>query len=215
MGGSDPLAGCGPGFAQGGAAECVPVGGEAAGPEVGSWGTMVMDGRVAGQGPKVRLACETIVRASAAVPARHPVVWLLIVAGMLGVAWGRRALMRPTHPVRGSVWVAGEPAAGALVIFHRPHSIALAGDRPWAEVRKDGSFDLTTRLEADGAPAGEYAVTIRWLESLEVCGESVAGLDFVPGDYSMPDTTPLRAVVREGANRLPPLLVERRGHEVE
>lgn len=66
----------------------------------------------------------------------------------------------PVYPVRGKVLDAGgRPAVGALVVFH---PVAAGAARAVARADADGNFALTTYAEGDGAPAGEYVVTIEW-----------------------------------------------------
>ena len=55
-------------------------------------------------------------------------------------------------------------AVGALVVFH-PVDDALEkriGGKPFGKVNEDGTFQLTSYNEADGAPEGDYGVTIQW-----------------------------------------------------
>ena len=101
-----------------------------------------------------------------------------------------------THPVHGRVLVADQPAAGAFLVFH-PTGAPTSGEiaRPAAQVRPDGSFDLSTFDEADGAPAGDYAVTVEWRKLVTRAGESTPGPNIVPGIYSRPETTPLKVSV--------------------
>ncbi len=56
------------------------------------------------------------------------------------------------------------PAAGALVVFHPldPDYEKRIGGKPFAKVKDDGTFTLTTYAEDDGAPEGEYGVTVDW-----------------------------------------------------
>jgi len=71
----------------------------------------------------------------------------------------------PVVPAGGKVMYKGTtPAVGALVVFH-PASYEIEkqiGGKPFGRVREDGSFTLTTYEEGDGAPEGEYGVTIDW-----------------------------------------------------
>src|SRR4051812_645519 len=69
---------------------------------------------------------------------------------------------RPVSPVRGSGLGAGKPAVKALVIFHPLNDADAKAPRPTGEVAADGSFALSTHTTGDGAPAGEYAVTVLW-----------------------------------------------------
>ena len=56
------------------------------------------------------------------------------------------------------------PPAGALVVLHPvdPGYEKRIGGKPFAKVKDDGTFALTTYREGDGAPEGEYGVTIDW-----------------------------------------------------
>jgi hypothetical protein len=53
---------------------------------------------------------------------------------------------------------------GALVVFHPkdPKVEKQIGGKPFGKVGEDGTFTLTTYAENDGAPEGEYGVTIDW-----------------------------------------------------
>ena len=68
--------------------------------------------------------------------------------------------------------------------------------RPRAEVGADGWFDVNMYGNKDGAPAGEYIVTVIW--------EGEGGFDKLKGQYSDPTKSKLRASVKEGRNELPP-----------
>lgn len=53
---------------------------------------------------------------------------------------------------------------GALVVFHPkdPKIEKEIGGKPFGKVEDDGTFVLTTYALNDGAPEGEYGVTIDW-----------------------------------------------------
>ena len=69
------------------------------------------------------------------------------------------------YAVEGKVLVNGEPAENLNVAFH-----PLDGDNnqfcPVGRTDSTGTFHLTTRSGADGAPAGEYSVTFVWPDGL-------------------------------------------------
>ncbi len=107
------------------------------------------------------------------------------------------------HPVHGLVFVAGQPAAGAVVVFHPLHASSIDMPRPSGRVAADGSFVLTTFRPGDGAPAGEYGVAVAWYGEAPpdpVTGQRVVRLAPAYGNRAV---TPLRAVVRNGATDLP------------
>jgi len=106
------------------------------------------------------------------------------------------ANQKPVHPVKGQVLVGNQPAAGAFVLFVPVNEPQPPQDpRPRAEVKADGSFALSTYGEEDGAPAGEYIVTIRWTDPEDQ--------DRLQGVYSDSASSKLRATVGEKQNDLP------------
>ena len=94
---------------------------------------------------------------------------------------------KQTTPVNGQVTVDGQPVRD-LFVFLVPKGEKLPrGEFPAsrAQCREDGSFDITTYLEADGAPQGDYAVTFEWLKFRQT-GSSWVGPDKLNGRYSDP-----------------------------
>jgi hypothetical protein len=65
--------------------------------------------------------------------------------------------------VSGRIFQGNLPAAGALVqLWALNGDLKLAGTCPHAIVASDGSFRLTTYSTGDGAPLGDFALTLRW-----------------------------------------------------
>jgi hypothetical protein len=112
------------------------------------------------------------------------------------------AQRKPVHPVKGKVLYQNKPAAGAQVLFI-PEKESPEGDpRPRAEADKEGMFTLTTYDSDDGAPAGSYIVTVIWPGGVLPDGREEPE-DKLFGRYAT-QKSPLRAVVKEGANELEP-----------
>ena len=113
----------------------------------------------------------------------------------------------PVHPVKGSVKVNGKPASKAVVVFH-----PLAGDakapNPTGEVGEDGTFTLGTYSAADGAPAGDYAVTVTWPTGSSTIGGDAGTDDRLEGRYANPKTSALKATVAAGPTDLTPFLLK-------
>jgi hypothetical protein len=115
-----------------------------------------------------------------------------------------RTLRQPHYPVAGRVLVDGLPPAGAIVTLHPLEATAWAYPSSTAIVQDDGTFEIAT-WEERGAPAGEYAVTLRWTP-LEVSGEDFAPSEnLLPAAYGRLHTTPLRVTIAAQPNQLPPI----------
>jgi hypothetical protein len=124
----------------------------------------------------------------------------LVALALLAAACGGPDGPRP-YPVRGVLRVNGEPAGGALVAFYctTPFGKTIV---PSAVTDEDGSFNLTTYKPRDGAPAGDYEVTVTWPESRH--GWRVEG-DRLNRAFADPKVSGLRAHVEPtSSNELPP-----------
>jgi hypothetical protein len=132
----------------------------------------------------------------------------LLGAALFGAGCGSRQL--PVFPVHGLVVYEGRPAAEALVIFHPvKNEGAFANVRPIGRVGADGSFTLTTYSADDGAPAGEYDVTIDWREHTAPVEGAPPGRSLLPARYSSPQQTQLHVQITEGSNDLQPFKLTR------
>ena len=144
---------------------------------------------------------------------RPATVVVLALAAALAVAGsplpsllaGRGETPVEVQPVAGTLRVAGHHAAGACLAFH-PVGRGAGGLHPVGLVEPDGTFRLTTRRAGDGAPAGEYVVTIIWPdETVPVddceCPDPTTH-DRLRGRFANAATSPLRAVVRPGENAI-------------
>lgn len=115
------------------------------------------------------------------------------------------------HPVRGQVLFDGQPLPQASVVFHPLSEEMPAVVRPSGQAGEDGFYTLSTYRSGDGAPAGEYAVTVEChplIDTYDLPG-SVPGPNLLPRRYSRPETSPLRVRVAPGNNELPPLELTR------
>ena len=130
-------------------------------------------------------------------PRRGAVAAVLLLAAAVG-GCGERP--RPLYPVRGTVTMDGRPAADVLVRFH-----PLGDPSPYpmpsqALTAADGTFTLSTNRTADGAYAGEYAVTFLWYDvRVDSQGENVfSGPDKLGGRYRDPAASAFKVTVRPG-----------------
>jgi hypothetical protein len=113
---------------------------------------------------------------------------------------------RPVYPVRGQVLYEGKPTPGALVIFHPVEDPDPLAPRPIARVGPDGRFAPTTYRTGDGAPAGEYAVSISWVPEYDQQDPRAERepANLLPERYSKAATSGLRVQIRQGPNELAP-----------
>ena len=128
---------------------------------------------------------------------------LLLVALVLGCGAGGKP---PAIPVKGKVMFKKDtPAAGAMIVFH-PLSEEFErriGGKPFAKVQEDGSFQLTTYQENDGAPEGEYGLSVDWRVKpknfLVFDSESSAtGKQMLKDKYTNPQKPFLKVTVKKG-----------------
>jgi hypothetical protein len=89
------------------------------------------------------------------------------------------------HPVSGKILVAGKPAVGAQVVLFEKDQNGKNAYRPRGTVGADGVFHLTTFTTNDGAPDGEYALTVTWPSPpLKGQGEDEEGPDRLAKRYA-------------------------------
>jgi hypothetical protein len=136
----------------------------------------------------------------------HALVLLAAVACASCSGSGGAAL----NPVRGKILDGkGQPLAGAVVTFH-PKSLSKSANVMTSVGRAgaDGEFTLATG-DKNGAPAGEYVVTVIWPEEPKQDGKiSMAppeNRDRLNGAFANRDSTKLRAEVKAGPNQLDPI----------
>lgn len=106
----------------------------------------------------------------------------------------------PTYPVTGRLFVGEKPAAGARVKLSAVEDKKLAGLCPHALVEPDGTFRLTTYKTGDGAPAGNYALTVSW--PLPPPPGKEEGADRFRGRYANPRWPVRQVQVVAGENDL-------------
>jgi hypothetical protein len=109
-----------------------------------------------------------------------------------------------TYPVTGTVKVDSKPADGAMVIFcPTTGTEELMKMRPFGYAGPDGKFEVTTFDKADGLPAGDYKVLIRWAAGAQ--GDTRAfSADRLRGKYMNLDKTPFTAKIDSSTAELPP-----------
>ena len=114
---------------------------------------------------------------------------------------------KPTFPVTGSVLIDKKPGEYARVIFHPVNPEPGEVVRPQGLVKSDGTFTLTTYAENDGAPAGDYLVTVQQY----LAGRPDEGpKNHLPEKLAKPESSGLKAHVDAGPTTLQPFEVSKR-----
>jgi hypothetical protein len=94
-------------------------------------------------------------------PFRLPLILVLLILGF-GCSAKQNANRPKVHPVSGKILVAGKPAVGAQVVLFETDRAGTNAYRPHGKVGVDGIYRLTTFTTNDGAPDGDYALTVTW-----------------------------------------------------
>jgi hypothetical protein len=111
----------------------------------------------------------------------------------------------PVHPVEGAIQFRGQPAVGAFVALHPKDGVGSGVPSPRATVRPDGKFSFTTYDGDDGAPAGEYVLTVQWYKPVRQGNDLVGGPNILPRKYAAASTSDLRIHIAAGENHLEPI----------
>ncbi|OWK35816.1 hypothetical protein FRUB_08379 [Fimbriiglobus ruber] len=111
--------------------------------------------------------------------------------------------------MRGTVTVQKKPAAKAVVVLRPVTPGPLKELMPHGEVGPDGTFRVGTYADNDGAPAGDYTVTITWPESRTdpKTGDEVNG-DRLQGRFGDPAKSPWKVTIKAGDNELEPFRLD-------
>lgn len=132
---------------------------------------------------------------------------LLAATAFLAAGCSNKETRKPVFPVHGRVLFDGKPTPHALVLFHPLGTEDKDAVRPRGQVGPDGTFTLTTYESGDGAPAGDYRVTVElWLSA----GKGDEGpTSRLPARYGNPKTSGLTATVDAGPTELQPFQLKR------
>lgn len=115
----------------------------------------------------------------------------------------------PTHPAQGKVSFLGKPTPGAMIVLHPITASEPAPPKPTGYVDEQGNFVLNTYGGNDGAPEGEYDVTIQWPKLVQRDGEMQAGPNALPVRYGIPKDSKLTVKIAAGQNQIPAFELKR------
>jgi hypothetical protein len=136
--------------------------------------------------------------------------WVLV-AGLLAAIAGCGGQAGPEcHPVRGQARWNGQPLAEAQVVFHS-QTATDSFPRPIGQTDADGNFRISTFQANDGAPVGEYLITVELRDLRQVGEETIRdGPNLLPERFARPPESGLHFTVVEGENVVPALEIPAR-----
>ena len=123
---------------------------------------------------------------------------LSVLACGLLLGCGPRSNNKPTYPVVGRVLVDGKPA-DYLAVSVEPTDGQLDPVQPTvsqAFTDKDGRFSLSTYVQGDGVPEGDYVLTFMWGQ-LNLISMNYGGPDKLKGKYRSAEESKVRFTVTE------------------
>lgn len=124
------------------------------------------------------------------------ILWCVVLATLPGC---QEAPPPQAFRVEGRLFIDDNLASNACLAFHPVDHEKSHGRCPVAMTKQDGSFELTTYALNDGAPEGDYTVTMTWLND-SILVDECEGLDLLQhdrlrGKYADPQTSPLQVTV--------------------
>lgn len=114
-----------------------------------------------------------------------------------------------TFPVEGQVKFEGKPMANAFVVLHPKQGVDPKVTSARGQTDEQGNFKVSTYDSGDGAPLGEYSVTIEYCRIVKTAEGYSRSPNLLPAKYSSPQSTILTARVAEGTNKLEPFDLRR------
>lgn len=118
-------------------------------------------------------------------------VLLALLNGVVGCNSGEKIV---PWPVQGSVTMQGKPVAEARITLYSVSPSSKV--RPIGITDSQGKFQLTTLAVNDGAPAGDYIVTVERPALADDAGEKARiGPNELPSKFANAATSPLRFTV--------------------
>ncbi|BBO34378.1 hypothetical protein [Lacipirellula parvula] len=136
---------------------------------------------------------------------RHGVGLLGVAIALMAMAGCGEAKPQRTavFPAKGTITLKGEPAHGAIIALHPKSPLPAGVPAPRANVDKDGSFAVSTYDSGDGAPEGEYVLTVVWNKLIKNGGDVRIGPNVIPTKYGNPTSSDLVVKVTAGENAIP------------
>ena len=116
------------------------------------------------------------------------------------------SIARQVFPASGIVTYKGKPIPDASIRLHpvNPPDDGKPFYSPRGKVDDNGTYTLSTYTPDDGAPPGEYMVSVSWLGPLDGVSEDEEDRlkERLPRKYNFAETSGLKLTITEGDNTL-------------
>lgn len=118
---------------------------------------------------------------------------------------------RVVFPAGGSILFRGKPIPDATVCLH-PVTTPADGKPVYVSrgtVNEDGFFSVSTYARGDGAPPGEYRVSVSWQGPLKGLSEDEQDRlkERLPRKYTSPESSGITVVIAEDTNLLDEIVI--------
>ncbi len=130
-----------------------------------------------------------------------PFTWVLVVTLIQLFGCSSGEARRPTQHANGTLKIQGKAAPGATLVFHPDQTWGKDEPKPRATVKPDGTYEVTTYEGNDGAPEGNYTVTVEWFVPNKPDDGNVTNR--APAKYGKANSSPLKVNIGKGPNNLP------------
>lgn len=127
---------------------------------------------------------------------------LLLMSALVGCFKGKSP-WEVTHPATGVVTFKGRPVVDAELTFFPEDQSYPDSVRPKAKSTEGGKFEVWTYVQGDGAPVGNYKVTVIHNEVSVSKNTIVAKPNDLPEKLSKRQTTDIQVKIVAGKNEIP------------
>jgi LSD1 subclass zinc finger protein len=112
------------------------------------------------------------------------------------------------YRAHGKAEYEGKPMANATIMLHPLDKKRKPFPLPCASVKEDGTYVLNTYGKGDGAPVGEYKITVEWVMPV---GNNSIPVNVLSAKYKSVATSDLTVKIKSGENVIPPLRFTKSG----
>lgn len=116
----------------------------------------------------------------------------------------------PVVQVSGKASFEGKPPEGAQIVLNPVGTSLPEGTRPVGAIKSDGTFQISTYGQGDGAPPGEYVATIQWFKLITQGDHAGSrGPNVLPKKYASTETSPIKLSIPNAATELAPIVISK------